>query len=102
MKIEIDIESGLDVMFMPFKMYMTPANHIVVKTKLVGFEQYQTDVQLYDILGNPMDIPESPEIQKIVDLYDEACFTDLIHNLFTDHVFQNMVTFGLDEVKIMS
>lgn len=96
---DINIDDGLSVMLVPFERFWNPS-YCIIKCELIGFEQWNTDVVFYDDDDNILEIPESDDIQKIVDLWDEYCFYDLIYNQFIDHIFQNMCQFGIGELKV--
>lgn len=90
-------QTALPELLTPFARFWNPKT-CVVKCKSVGFEQWEVDAHFFAEDGTPVEIPESKEIQKIVDLWGEPCFFDLIHNVFVNHIFQNMVAAGVSEV----
>lgn len=96
----MNIDNALSELLYPFRRYWIPT-YCVIHNDVVGFEQCVSYCTFYGVDGNELDIPESDEIQKIVDLWDEECFYDLIHNQFISHIFQNMVRLDVNDLKII-
>lgn len=75
----------------PFNKWFRPSS-VEFSCKLVGFEQWEFDVEFFDFDGNLLEIPENNEIMKISNLFNENICSDLIHNIFGNPVFQEMIS----------
>ena len=86
----ITFDTGISTLLYPFRKFIRKAVYVKVKRTLVDSSIYDLDVYLLDKDKNPIEIPESEEIQNISKLWDEEYFCDFIHNIVGDFLSVNM------------
>ena len=89
------ISCGTAELFYPFKKYLPQVKYIKVNRSSVGYEQWESDIELLDagkkiIRVDKLDVEIVKELNNLAQLWDEEYFEDWLHNVLAEPIFDNM------------